>query len=203
MKFEYGINDPRTDYLDLMHLALSAASDNDIFIECGVYMGESLSKLIDLSKQYRKKISINAIDLFGFGDLLLNKNQILDIPKDNTVIEWSKNDDGDFLFPTFIKNLRDGNRLKDVNSIIISDINSAATNFGDKSVFFCFIDAGHSYNDVFTNLCSFYPKMKYGGLLCGHDYVSGPQIKQAVDDFGYKYKLKLRFFGPNFFFFID
>lgn len=200
MFYEKGIENPQSDYLNLMRLALYLAKHGDIFVEVGVFLGESLSRLIDESIRLNKRISINAVDLFGHGDLLINHHNKLDIPTKDTVVTWNSKADGDWVFNDFRKNLRLGHRMQHLNSIIVADANKAASIFGNNSVFFCFIDAGHSYNDVFNNLCAWYPKMKRGGFLCGHDYFNGKQIEYAVQDFKIKFKLKLGLFDSNFVF---
>jgi hypothetical protein len=64
---------------------------------------------------------------------------------------------------------------------------SAATNFMDASVDVIYIDADHSYESVKSDLNIWYPKIRDGGFICGHDYqVSGgtwPGVTKAVDEF--------------------
>ncbi|MBP9777787.1 MAG: class I SAM-dependent methyltransferase [Rickettsiaceae bacterium] len=63
-----------------------------------------------------------------------------------------------------------------------------------------YIDAGHSYESCISDLECWYPKVKVGGFLAGHDYSNDPSIldkgidvKRAVDDFCAKYKLTISF----------
>ena len=61
----------------------------------------------------------------------------------------------------------------------------AARLFDDESIDFCFIDGDHRYKAVIEDLCCWFPKIRPGGLIGGHDYV-GPDslgVKQAVDEF--------------------
>ncbi|OHE78039.1 MAG: hypothetical protein A3F67_00600 [Verrucomicrobia bacterium RIFCSPHIGHO2_12_FULL_41_10] len=55
-----------------------------------------------------------------------------------------------------------------------------------------YIDANHSYDAVKSDLNAIFPKMKYGGVIMGHDYECNPAkaselfetgVKQAVDEF--------------------
>lgn len=50
---------------------------------------------------------------------------------------------------------------------------------------FVYIDADHSYNGVFNDLCRWTSKVRQGGVVGGHDYGHDyfPGVKQAVDEF--------------------
>ena len=65
----------------------------------------------------------------------------------------------------------------------------ASRHFPDGYFDWIYIDADHSYNGCKRDLESWYPKLKKGGLFCGHDYLNGiiPAgdfgVKSAVDEF--------------------
>lgn len=50
---------------------------------------------------------------------------------------------------------------------------------------FIYIDASHLYKDVKQDLNDWLPKLKNGGLMCGHDYVNHDSfgVIKAVDEF--------------------
>lgn len=63
----------------------------------------------------------------------------------------------------------------------------AAKKVDDKSLDFAFIDADHTYEGCSEDIAAWAPKVKPGGLLCGHDYdfpQNHPtlQVKRAVDE---------------------
>ena len=60
----------------------------------------------------------------------------------------------------------------------------AAREVPDASQDFVFIDADHSYEAVVADIDAWQPKVKPGGILCGHDYghVRFPGVAQAVDE---------------------
>ena len=50
---------------------------------------------------------------------------------------------------------------------------------------FVYIDADHSYQGVWRDLCRWAKKIRVGGIIGGHDYghVNFPGVKQAIDEF--------------------
>lgn len=56
-----------------------------------------------------------------------------------------------------------------------------AKNVPDNSLDFVFIDACHEYECVYQDILAWAPKLKAGGLLCGHD-INIPGVLQAVEE---------------------
>lgn len=70
---------------------------------------------------------------------------------------------------------------------IEKDSVEASKQFDDGSLDFVYIDADHSYDSVKSDIQAWLPKVKHGGLLCGHDYVLSPddptfKVVEAVND---------------------
>lgn len=63
----------------------------------------------------------------------------------------------------------------------------AVKNFSDEYFDFIYIDANHSYKASLEDMKMWYPKIKKGGILAGHDYFDGPEesygVKKAADEF--------------------
>lgn len=57
----------------------------------------------------------------------------------------------------------------------------AVSLFPDESLDFVYIDANHEYSYVLEDMHLWYPKVKKGGLFCGHDYM--PSLTYADDEY--------------------
>ena len=64
-----------------------------------------------------------------------------------------------------IKGFEDRAIMVRANSEIASDM------FNDESLDFVYIDANHAYDYVVRDIELWFPKVKKGGYLCGHDYL--------------------------------
>jgi predicted O-methyltransferase YrrM len=59
----------------------------------------------------------------------------------------------------------------------------AVKEFQDGTVDLLFIDADHSYEAVANDIAIWRPKMRSGGIMCGHDYSEQyPGVKMAVNE---------------------
>ena len=64
---------------------------------------------------------------------------------------------------------------------------NAAKHFADGSLDFVYIDADHSYQAVKTDYEVWLPKIRIGGMICGHDYgINGDceGVKKFIDELG-------------------
>jgi len=60
--------------------------------------------------------------------------------------------------------------------------------FAPESVDYVYLDAGHTYDDIISDITAWWPKIRSGGMLAGHDYAIGPAhrnrgVIEAVDEF--------------------
>eukprot|EP01006_Ploeotia_vitrea_P000669 TRINITY_DN103448_c0_g1_i1.p1 TRINITY_DN103448_c0_g1~~TRINITY_DN103448_c0_g1_i1.p1 ORF type:complete len:326 (-),score=32.89 TRINITY_DN103448_c0_g1_i1:195-1172(-) len=54
--------------------------------------------------------------------------------------------------------------------------NVAVTKFDDESIDYIYIDARHDYNGVYEDCTLFWKKLRYGGIMAGHDYLDQPEV---------------------------
>ena len=90
-----------------------------------------------------------------------------------------------------LKNYVDQNYYGNVVKVIkaFSDDESVINQFDDETFDLIFIDGDHSYEGCKVDLENWWPKVKPGQILCGHDYCFPEKnplnfgVKQAVDEF--------------------
>ena len=77
----------------------------------------------------------------------------------------------------------------------------ASKQFEDSYFDWVYIDASHGYELAKEDIESWWPKVKTGGHLCGHDYYndasSGVDVETAVDEFIINNNLKLYYKGDG------
>jgi predicted O-methyltransferase YrrM len=101
-----------------------------------------------------------------FSDLLLAKSNLsvlysVDIWKDMA---------GDPMTTILDKCRTRLSRFGDRSVVVVSDSTEASRRFEDNSIDFVYIDADHSYDGVTADLTAWYPKVRLGGMMSGHDY---------------------------------
>lgn len=78
-------------------------------------------------------------------------------------------------------------RLRGKNVVFIQGASTEVARISFPYVFldFLYVDAAHDYDSVLADLKAWYPNVKSGGVVAGHDWVkkSGFGVIQAVTDF--------------------
>lgn len=74
---------------------------------------------------------------------------------------------GEVLFTELKKKL---SFYKDKYTLIVGLSEMVSRFFLERSLDMVFIDAAHDYGSIRTDIVSWLPKVKKGGLICGHDY---------------------------------
>jgi predicted O-methyltransferase YrrM len=80
--------------------------------------------------------------------------------------------------------------MKHKVTVIIKDSIEGSKEFEDGFFDYVYIDGNHSYPAVIKDLNAWYPKVKKGGFLAGHDYMTEATAK-AVNDFAVPKGLKV------------
>jgi len=133
--------------------------DNSHFVEVGVWQGKSAVYMAVEIINSGKKIKFDCVDSWEFED-----------------IPW---DDYGNIWTIFQNNIEP---VKNIINPIKSISWEGSKYYDDESLDFVFIDASHDYESVKKDLHSWYPKIKKGGIISGHDYDS-PTVSQAVNEY--------------------
>jgi len=89
------------------------------------------------------------------------------------------------IYGLFVENMR-GLGLWEYITPMVIDSKTACETFKDNSIDFLFLDGDHRYQQFKEDLTIWIPKMKTGGIICGHDcdaYYSkvSPELKEHLD----------------------
>lgn len=165
----------------LKSIVKPALADINTAIEVGVWRGDYSKVIID---------SLNPKNFYGVDPYLLHDGYA-DCP-DDTEFANQKNLDG------LYENVKlRYNNLSSATLMRTTGI-QATTHFQDQELDFVYIDGDHSYDFVSKDIKAWWPKIKPGGILSGHDYTTGnPQkghvygVIQAVNEFVKAHNLDL------------
>jgi len=143
------------------------------FVEIGSYKGKSSSFMAVEIANSGKNINFDCVDTWAGSP----EHQAGGNLEDPDVVN-------DKMFDIFKQNMepvKSYYKAKRMSSL------EAATTYLDKSLDFVFIDADHSYEAVRADIIAWWPKVKNGGIISGHDYHMGaPGVMNASNElFGY------------------
>lgn len=143
--------------------------DYKTFVEVGVWEGLSLSILTELLIANNKNdFKLFGIDLWGSPADMVKK-----FGKARMA----------YAFDTCRKHLKEKKIDHLIELMVIDSVKAAEFYFIDETVDYVYIDADHSYESVLADITAWYPKIKEGGIISGHDYKWWQTVKKAVDDF--------------------
>jgi hypothetical protein len=170
-----------TGLINLIEYIFDINPNASEWVEIGSYNGESSSIMLG----FKKIKHLHCIDSWTF---CANYNQSC-VPNKNP----DKSADFSYAKNNFYNRLK--NKIESKRCIPIqSDSISASNDFLDLSIDVVYVDADHSYESVKSDLNIWYPKIKHGGFICGHDYNIGrdhwPGVTRAVNEFISNNRLK-------------
>ena len=137
--------------LFLINLVKQKAKQGITVAEIGVWDGKTTRQYIDTIKNYNGKLY--AVDWF-LGNKDSGSSHKLNIENEQLVYE------------TFYSNLEG---YHDYIEILHGNSHEQISKIPDHSLDICFIDADHSYKSTYTDIYLCLPKVKEGGIICGHD----------------------------------
>lgn len=153
------------DFEEIYDTIYNGLPENGCFVEVGSFKGKSTAYFAEKLKKDKSNKVFVCVDTWqgteGEHEEMISK---LDKP----------------LIEIFEENMSDLG-LSDYICPIEKDSVEAAKDFIDKSVDVVFLDGDHSYEGVKADIEAWLPKIKPGGLLCGHD-IDFPFVWRAVKE---------------------
>lgn len=169
--FYQNIGENWMDYENLYSEMVQHFTDGSHFVEIGSWRGRSASFMAVEILNSGKQIKFDCIDTWSGSEEHLDQSSPFFIPELLTDVNW--------LYCDFLKNVIP---VSDYITTIRKTSLEAVNSYDNRSLDFVFIDASHKYNDIKADILAWYPKVKKGGYLCGHDYKGFPDVKLAVDE---------------------
>lgn len=148
------------------------AKNNSHFVEVGAWLGKSALYMAVEIMNSGKNIRFDCVDTWEGSE----EHKNMHIVKDKQ------------LYNQFLKNIEPVKTI--INPIKLPSLEATKT-YLDNSLDFVFIDASHDYENVKNDIWAWYPKVKVGGVLCGHDFNDWPGVRGAVFEFLDKNKYDL------------
>jgi cephalosporin hydroxylase len=149
-------------YPNLYRELVKIIPNDSVFVEIGSWKGKSISFFAVEALNCGKTIKCYCVDTWKGS-------------AEHTEYDVIKNEE---LYEVFLKNTEPISSY--INAIRKPSV-EAANDFQDDSVDVVFIDGDHDYEPVKNDIAAWLPKVKSGGIICGHDYLL-PTVKQAVDE---------------------
>lgn len=146
-----------------LYTSLVRNHDNAVFVEVGSWQGKSASYMGIEILNHNKNIKLHCVDTWE-GSIEHQEEEVVQTKS---------------LYETFLKNIEP---VKQVIVPVKKASRDAARTYEDNSLDFVFIDAAHDYESVREDIYSWYPKIKPGGILAGHDK-TWPGVVKAVNEF--------------------
>lgn len=171
----FGANTPGWfDWEPFYDRMVETAPPGSILVELGVFCGKSLKYLGRAAKRANKGLRVVGVDTFQGspefpGRVFVNGEQP---PGPGWTLGWA-----------YAEILAED--LFDTVSLLVSDSTRAAGLFADGSVHMAFVDAAHEYEAVKADIAAWWPKIKPGGMLAGHDFYVFDGVAQAVMEAGF------------------
>lgn len=152
------------DYTGLYDFLAGELKNGDTFVEIGGFIGKSAAYIGRKTTDLRKDVSIVVVD------------NLMGLPDPRYSVSG----------PALAKSMLDNFVASGIETrchLLTMPSVSAAKLFADNSVAAVFVDGDHSYEAAKADITTWWPKLKYGGYMCGHDYVANvPGVVQAVTE---------------------
>ncbi len=153
------------DYEDFYRFLVAEIPHGGSFVEVGCWLGRSIAAFDAFAKEAGKKITISVVDTFDGKPANDEHAAILEAHGGNVEQAFRANV---------------GALGVMIESVMATD-STCARYYGQQIIDAVFIDADHSEEAVSADISAWWPKVKPGGILAGHDYDEAG-VRAAVAD---------------------
>ena len=180
-KIEDGLNFDYSGHYSSMALNVP---DSAHIVEVGSWLGKSAIYLATELNGYGKRAKIDCIDTWDGGECPVLRSHVSKL--------------GDVL-KIFKQNVCEAGVSHMIRPVVSSSID-ASKRYDDNTLDFVSIDANHDYKQVMSDLRAWYPKVKIGGMISGHDFAmqsetSRSGVIKAVLEFFQNKNLEIQPYG--------
>lgn len=141
------------DAITIDRLIREYSRPNMVVFELGTYTGKSALTILPYVRQMNAKLY--CVDWF-------RGNPGVDAEITTSYQNWN-------ILDVFLNNIHEAG-YEDYVTVLVGTADSVASMVRDNIADFIFIDADHRYSHVKNDILNWYPKLKNGGLICGHDF---------------------------------
>jgi predicted O-methyltransferase YrrM len=156
------------DTIGQYRAAVETATDGAHFVEVGSWKGRSAAFMAVEIMNSGKQIQFDCVDHF-----LGNIEQ-----REPKSVGYDADTGEGRLQTVFTQNMLP---VAAYYNAVVQTSPEAAQQYADGSLDFVFIDASRDYDSVKADILGWWPKVKPGGLLAGHD-IRHPPVEQALKD---------------------
>jgi predicted O-methyltransferase YrrM len=169
------------DYQTIYDRQIEALVNGSVIVEVGCWLGKSSCYLAQKIKESGKKIKLFCVDIWDYTD---DDPYYLSFKETHPDLMKAFQSNVDSLgFTKIIKPLQGA-------SAIVSQT------FKDESIDFIFLDGNHHSPFIDDDLKLWFPKLKFGGCMGGHDYFDAPDVHKSVNAF---FNKKVRVDGSSWY----
>lgn len=157
------------------------ASPGSRFVEVGIWRGRSTIAMAEFIRESGKRIEFTAVDHFQGSE------------EHQAELEAT----GDDLMDLFDRHARAAGVRELIHLIPCASV-EAAQRVADLSCDLVYLDASHDAESVAADIHAWWPKVKHGGHLAGHDWGGNwPGVTRAVTEFVQREGLPLEELGST------